>query len=144
MVYIRFAEEIKNAMIKHTLKECDKEVGGFLYGNIHRENDDIFFDVDALYYEDQVGSDNEFNFRLSYIYNAKKTLKNLKSQLLLGTYHSHGKYPAIFSNVDREQLQKYFGSNKITIIYSPGYGQLIGEYMDENGTSHKAKIMNIL
>lgn len=59
----------------------------------------------------------------------------------MGIYHSHRQYPAIFSEIDRNQLQKYFGSNKITMIYSPRYSQLIDEFMDENNMSHKAKIL---
>lgn len=57
------------------------------------------------------------------------------------TYHSHRQYPAIFSEIDRNQLQKYFWSNKITMIYNLRCSQSIGKFMDENNMSHKAKML---
>lgn len=141
MIYIKFYKEIKLEMIKHCMEVPSKECGGFLYGNIIKKNEDIFCEVDAIYYERRYGSDCDFNFALSYIYNAKKQLENLKSQYLIGTYHSHGLYPAIFSEVDRNQLQPYFGTNKITMIYSPAYSKLVGEYLDLNDESKKTKII---
>lgn len=141
MVYIRFVNQVKIAMIKHALEVPDKECGGFLYGNILQKNNDIICDIEGIYYERKFGSDCEFNFGLSYINNAKNVLKQLKSQLLLGTYHSHGIYPAVFSEIDRNELQKYFGPNKVTMIYSPAYSTIIGEFMDDHGKSHRAKII---
>ena len=52
-----------------------------------------------------------------------------------------GIYPAVFSDIDRNNLQKYFGENKITIVYSPKYSHLVGEFLDEDGKSYKAKIL---
>lgn len=141
MISIKFDEKVKLAMIKHTLENPNKECGGFLYGNLQNENNQIVCNVNGLYYEKIFGNDSEFNFSFSYIQNAKNMLKHLKSQILLGTYHSHGQYPAIFSDIDRNQLQRYFGANKITVIYSPKYSHLVGEFMDDNGKSHKCKIL---
>lgn len=141
MIYIIFDNTVKLKMINHMLYNPNKECGGFLYGNLCRFENDTLCNVNDIYYEKILGGDHDFNFRLSYIVNAKNMLKNLKSELLLGTYHSHGQYQAIFSDVDRNELQRYFGPNKITLIYSPRYSHLIGEFMDENGVSHKAKII---
>ncbi|HHW69144.1 MAG TPA: hypothetical protein GX747_02230 [Tenericutes bacterium] len=141
MIYIRFVNEVKLALIKHAQINPTRECGGFLYGKIVREKNNIICDIDAIYYENKLGSDCEFNFNLSYIENAKKVLKQLKSECLMGTYHSHGLYDATFSDVDRNKLQKFFGENKITMIYSPTYSQLVGEFLDENGISHKARIV---
>lgn len=141
MIYIRIDNKVKKAMISHALEDPNRECGGFLYGNYHRNNNDIFCDINGLYYEKIFGSENEFHFNFSYIVNAQAVLKQLESQSLMGTYHSHGQYPALFSETDRKQLQRYFGSNKITMIYSPGYSQLIGEFMDEDMVSHRTKIL---
>lgn len=141
MIYIRMDNRIKKAMIYHTLEDSNRECGGFLYGNYYQNADDIFCDIDGIYYEKIFGNENEFHFNFSYIVNALNVQKQLEPQLLMGTYHSHGQYPAVFSEIDRNQLQKYFGPNKITMIYSPRYSQLIGEFMDENNISHKAKIL---
>lgn len=141
MIYIRMDNKIKGIMIYHALKDPTRECGGFLYGNCFQDDNDIFCDIKGIYYEKLFGSKCEFCFGLSYIVNALKIANQFESQLLMGTYHSHGQYPAIFSDIDRNQLQKYFGPNKITMIYSPKYSQLVGEFMDENYVSHKARIL---
>lgn len=141
MFYIRIDDKVKQAMIYHTLENPTRECGGFLYGNYYQDINDIFCDINGIYYEKIFGSECEFRFGISYIVNALKAEKQLEPQMLMGTYHSHGQYPAIFSEVDRNQLQKYFGPNKITMIYSPRYSQLVGEFLDEDYVSHKAKIL---
>lgn len=138
--YIRFSDKIKRMMIKHTFDDPSKECGGFLFGSVSKEEDNVFCDVDAIYYEKRFGNDHEFTFGFSYIRNAYKAEK-IVGHKLIGTYHSHGNYPAVFSDIDRNNLQKYFGENKITIVYSPKYSHLVGEFMDEDGKSYKAKIL---
>lgn len=138
MIYVSFPKKLKLEIIKHCLEIPCKECDGFIYGNIIKENENIFCDVNGIYYERRYGSDCEFNFGLSYICNAKNQIKQFGS--LIGTYHSHGVYPAIFSEVDRKKLQQYFGPNKITMIYSPTYSNFIGEFLNESGESKKVKI----
>lgn len=128
-------------MIKHTRENPYKECGGFLYGTLEKSSKHIMCDIDAIYYEKKIGTNCEFVFDPIYILNAKNLLSQINSQEFLGTYHSHGQYKAMFSEIDRYQLQPFFGANKVTIIYSPAYSQLIGEFLDENGISHKAKIL---
>jgi proteasome lid subunit RPN8/RPN11 len=140
MYYIRFSENIKNMMIEHTLLNPTKECGGFLYGNVSNLDDDVFCDVDGIYYEDKVGTDRKFIFGLAYVCRALKKM-DLLNMDILGSYHSHGNYPAVFSDEDRDNLQKFFSSNKITIVYSPKYDQIVGEYMDNNFVCHEAKIL---
>lgn len=142
MYYIRFSDKVKRMMIKHTFNNPTIECGGFLYGNIVSEDDDLYCDVDAIYYEkDKIGDDCNFTFSFLYISRAYRMERNFDSLNLIGTYHSHGNYPALLSDVDRESLQKYFGKNKVTVVYSPKYSQIVGEYMDNDGCSHKMKIL---
>jgi proteasome lid subunit RPN8/RPN11 len=141
MIYIRFNENIKKVMLEHTFARPDRECGGFLYGRITKTRKDTFCDVDAIYYEKIYGSDSEFIFGCTYIYNGMEFSKNFDQMNFIGTYHSHGLYPAIFSEIDREKLQKHFGPDKLTIIYSPKYSQLVGEYLDTDGVSKRAKII---
>lgn len=140
MIYIRFNENIKKIMLEHTFARPDRECGGFLYGRINKIKEDIFCDIDAIYYEHLYATNSEFVFRCSYINNGIEFSK-LLNQNLIGTYHSHGIYPAVFSDIDREKLQKYFGPGKLTVVYSPKYSQLVGEYLDHDGISKKAKII---
>lgn len=140
MIRVRFVNDVKLAMINHMRMVPTRECGGFLYGRIVKEKNDIICEVDAIYYEDKLGTDSTFKFNLSYIANAKTVLRHLKSQVLLGTYHSHGIYPAELSDVDRQELQQFFGKNKITLVYSPKYSKIVCEYLDENGISHRVKV----
>ena len=140
--YIRFSDKIKKMMIKHTFNDPNIEGGGFWYGKVEKdlEAECVYCDVDGIYYEKRFGNDHEFTFGFTYIRNAYKAQKMVGYDLI-GTYHSHGIYPAVFSDIDRNNLQKYFGENKITIVYSPKYSHLVGEFLDEDGKSYKAKIL---
>lgn len=141
LYYIRFSDKIKKMLIKHTFENPTKECGGFLYGSLSEEGDKLFCDVDAIYYERFCGTDCKFVFGLNYVNRAKRYGLENGFNSIIGTYHSHGQYPAIFSDVDRNELQKYFGANKITVIYSPKYSQIVGDFLDRDGISHKAKIL---
>lgn len=143
MVYIEIYKSIKLELLKHCREVPHKECGGFLYGNMIQKYDDIICKIDYIYYEKRYGTSSEFNFGLSYIRNAQEHLEQLKSKILIGTYHSHGTYPAIFSQVDREQLQPFFGKNKITMIYSPSHGHLICDFLNKHGQNEKAKIITL-
>ena len=140
MYYIRFSENIRKMMIEHTFIDPTKECGGFLYGTVLEEKDDVYCDVDGIYYEDRIGTDSKFVFGLSYIWRALKNVTTINMDIL-GSYHSHGNYPAIFSEEDRENLQKFFSCNKITVVYSPKYDQIVGEYMDNDFVCHETKIL---
>ena len=141
MIKIRFLKSEKLKLIKHTFVDPTKECGGFLFGRIKHNSNDIVCDIDFIYYELLFGTAGEFNFNISYIARARSFVSNDYSTNLIGTYHSHGNYPASFSEIDRNKLQKYFGANKITMIYSPKTGKLIADFMDENYCSHKARII---
>lgn len=140
MYYIRFSKSIKDILVKHTLINPTKECGGFLYGSILKDKDDVFCDVDGIYYEDKIGTDNKFVFGFSYICRALKRMNDLNMDII-GSYHSHGIYPAILSDEDRSNLQRFFSTNKITIVYSPRYEEMVGEYMDDKCVCHNAKIL---
>lgn len=141
LYYIRFSNIIKETMIKHTFEDSTKECGGFLYGKLSESGNKLLCDVDAIYYEPLRGNDCKFVFGLSYINRARDYGLKEGFDPIIGTYHSHGQYPAVFSDDDRNALQKYFGINKITVIYSPKYSQIVGDFLDKDGISHKAKIL---
>lgn len=140
MYYIRFSKKIKEMLINHTLMNPDKECGGFLYGNISVIDNNLFCDVDGIYFEDKVGTEDKFVFGFSYICRGLKKMDELNMDIV-GSYHSHGNYPAILSDDDRKNLQKFFGSGKITVVYSPKYKEIVGEYMDYDSVCHKTKIL---
>ncbi|MBQ7105264.1 MAG: Mov34/MPN/PAD-1 family protein [Bacilli bacterium] len=139
---IRFSPKIRQALIEHTMKDPSKECGGFVYGKVWRTENGVMCDIDAIYYEDKKGTNNRFVFTPSYIRNGRKAAWKLEGMEFMGTYHSHGEYPARFSKEDRESLQAYFGRGKVTLIYSPKHKHLIGEFMDMDGKSYKAKLLS--
>lgn len=141
LYYIRFSDKIKRMMIEHTFKDPLHECGGFLYGDLTIEDNKTFCDVDAIYYENIIGTTSDFDFGFKYIIRA--LLKDGKEEYgkLIGTYHSHGQHLPYLSETDHNDLQKFFGANKVTVVYSPKYSKIVGEFLDENGISHKAKIL---
>lgn len=122
-------ELIIDVIIEHTLINPDLECGGYLYGNIINDNNLWKVYVDSCYYEkNRIGKETEYNFSLLYEINAKNY--SFQNNLnLIGCYHSHGNYNAIFSDVDRNILEKYWSSNKIVMIYSPSYNKLICDFV---------------
>lgn len=139
---IRFSPLIRDVLIDHAMKDPSKECGGFVYGKTWRTENGVMCDIDAIYYEDYKGTHNKFVFTPSYIKRGSTKVWKSDDISFIGTYHSHGNYPATFSPEDRECLQKYFGVGKVTLIYSPKYKNLIGEFMDIDGKSHKAKLLS--
>lgn len=139
--FIRFSDKVRKALIDHTMMDPTKECGGFVYGKTWRTKNGVMCDIDAIYYEDKKGTDNRFVFDPVYIRNGIKIAWELEGMSFMGTYHSHGQYPAKFSKIDREDLQQYFGRGRVTLIYSPKHKHLIGEFMDIDGKSHKAKLL---
>lgn len=138
---IRFSDKVRKALIDHTMKDPSRECGGFVYGKTWRTENGVVCDIDAIYYEDKKGTASKFVFDPIYIRNGLKAAWKLDGVNFMGTYHSHGQYPAKFSKEDREGLQKYFGTGRVTLIYSPKYKHLIGEFMDIDGKSYKAKLL---
>ncbi len=141
MYYLRFTEEVKKKLIKHTFINPNLECGGFLYGKLKRHGLDVICDVDDIYYENLTGDEANFRFRGFYVCHALE-YQILVNKDLLGTYHSHGQYPAVLSDVDHDELQQRFGKNGITVVYSPKYSQLVSEFLDRDGVSHRMKILS--
>lgn len=138
---VRFSERVKRMLIDHTFKDPFRECGGFLYGNLDISSDVTICDVNDIYYEDKLGTDHDFKFYYAYIIRALAKENRDGFENLIGTYHSHGQHPAFLSSVDHDELQKAFGSDKITVVYSPKYSQMIGEFLDKDGISHRVKIL---
>jgi len=139
--FVQFSERVKTLLINHTLEVPDKECGGFLYGNFIIAKHKLICDVQDIYYEKKYGTNNSFRFDFRYICNAIKREEELYPLKLLGSYHSHGENRAILSKVDRDELQKFFGVDKVTVVYSTKYNEMVCEYLDLNGESYKAKVL---
>jgi proteasome lid subunit RPN8/RPN11 len=140
---IKLHEAIENEIVKHTLINSELECGGYLYGCTKKTQDGIEVIVTDVYYEKLFGTDSHFVFGISYFSHAKNYLyeqRNLgRNIMLIGCYHSHGIYPAIFSEEDRI-LQKSWTGNQITIIYSPKYNELVGDVITNLGEVIEARI----
>jgi proteasome lid subunit RPN8/RPN11 len=139
--YIRFSEQVKKALIDHTMKDPTKECGGFLYGKTWRTENGVMCDIDAIYYEDRKGTHNRFCFDQIYMRNAYKAGWKMEDSSFLGTYHSHAQLPAKLSDIDRDSLIKYFGMGRIMLVYSPKYNRMVAEYVDVDKKTHKVKII---
>ena len=138
--YIRFSDQVKKALIEHTMKDPTKECGGFLYGKTWRTENGVMCDVDAIYYEDKKGTHNRFFFDQIYMRNGFKAGWKMEGSSFLGTYHSHAQFPAKLSDTDRDSLMKYFGVGRFMLVYSPKYDRMVAEYVDVDRKIHKAKI----
>ncbi|MDD2203091.1 MAG: Mov34/MPN/PAD-1 family protein [Bacilli bacterium] len=140
---IKLHETVFEAIINHTFINSELECGGYLYGCTKKTQDGIEVIVTDVYYEKLFGTDSSFTFGLSYFLRAKNYLyeqRNLgRNIMLIGCYHSHGIYPAVFSEEDRN-LQKSWTGNQATIIYSPKYNEMVGDVITNYGEVIEARI----
>lgn len=140
---IKLHEFVVNGIVNHTLINSKLECGGYLYGCSRRTKDGIETIITDMYYEKLFGTDRQFSFGITYLSRAKNYMYE-QQQLgrkikLVGCYHSHGLYQALFSPIDR-MLQKKWMGNQATIIYSPHDNEMIGDIIMRNGSVLEARI----
>jgi proteasome lid subunit RPN8/RPN11 len=137
---IKINMSVCQQMIKHIHLDVNRECGGYLFGYFNQSNGNIQIVVNGLYYERRWGKENSFLFSPLYEYNAKKCFESFNNAQLrmIGCYHSHAQYPAVFSAEDRE-LQRYWDNNQCTLIYSPKTREMIGDIIT-NGLVIPARI----
>jgi len=138
---IRIYREVLNELIKHCNIDREVECGGYLYGNYKKGKDSHAITINAIYSEEIFGTENKFNFPLSYEFRAKEYGKQIGRELI-GCYHSHGNYPAIFSHQDRI-LETHYMNNNTALIYSPIEDKLIGDIITTEGIVYSSRIIII-
>lgn len=140
---IKLHKVVYQAIIEHANINRELECGGYLYGYSKKTVNGIEVIITHMYYEKFFGTDRSFNYNLSYGVRAKSYQYVLQQQRrkikLIGCYHSHGIYPAIFSDEDR-MLQRVWAGNQATLIYSPYYDELVGDIIKSNGEVIQARI----
>lgn len=137
---IKIDREVMNQIITHANEYPTFERGGYLIGKKKNTEVGKLFIVSAIYCDEFIGSENRYlfanNTRNSIDDYCKKYLKGLK---VIGNYHSHGKYPAIFSSEDI-QMTASSPADYCQIIYSPAYNELVGKIHLQNDIIVDAKI----
>jgi proteasome lid subunit RPN8/RPN11 len=140
---IKIHEIIYDEIIKHANYNPTKECGGYLFGYCNKNDYKIELLVTDIYYERIIGKEASFFFGLVY---GNKAINYMHSQnnlgrpiKLIGCYHSHGIYPALFSEADRI-LEKAWSGNRAVIIYSPSDKQMIGDIISDTGIIIPARV----
>ena len=126
---IKINSQVLNEIITHCNINPNLECGGYLYGFYNNNYDNQIITINGIYYEKVFGTENSFIFsplyKLRAIHKASEIYR-INGGRLIGCYHSHANYPAIFSPTDRI-LEKRYASNKACLIYSPIDRELIGD-----------------
>lgn len=136
---IKINKTILKEIINHSKKNKFVEIGGYLLGKNIIYDDGIIIIVNGIYYEkNRFGSENRFNFSPLYLYNAIEFAK-INKMMIVGNYHSHAQYPALFSNDDRIMESK-MKNNTCAIIYSLVENRLIGDIIINNNIFIKSRI----
>lgn len=112
-------------IIMQSLKKANLERCGYLMGSKIINEDEILIIINGVYHDPRYYSEDACNFSILRLYEAKSYAESL-GLTVVGNYHSHGNYPAIFSLCDRE-MQMNFNNNECTLIYSPFENKLIGD-----------------
>ena len=130
---IIMSKHVIDAIINHSLCNPSLECGGYLYGKRKLINDTYHFYITAYYYDKNIlGTNDRFYFTFEQDLMAKIYTDSFNLDLI-GFYHSHGDFPSIPSNLDKENLEHYLKLDKISIIYSPKYNTICAHTILLNG-----------
>jgi len=137
---IKLHRFVLNEIVKHANKKSEFECCGFLIGNKILKDDELIIQVDGIYHDWKVGTEDHCVFSPLTLYKACEYAKQLQNgRTVIGNYHSHGMYPAEFSPVDR-QMQLQWADNKCTLIYSPQHNHIVGEIITRGKEAIPARI----
>lgn len=103
------------------------ECGGYLIGEIKEHENQINFIISAIFLDENQGTKNRYCFfelTRKYLENYCKT--NMSNYKVIGNFHSHGEYHAIFSKEDKI-MEENSPNNYCHLIYSPKYNEITCE-----------------
>lgn len=127
---IKINDLVLDTLIEHCNMNPNLECGGYLFGKYKSTCTDKIVTITGIYYEKIFGTENHFTFSPLYKMRALskgKEIYRINGSKFIGCYHSHGKYIAQFSDVDRCMEISHYRSNKAALIYSPIENKLIGD-----------------
>ena len=111
-----------------------RECGGFLIGNIARDpvTGACLVQVRELYEEkERTGTSSSFTFTPDYVMNAVRYVKkNCPESRIIGNIHSHGRFEAFWSGVDR-QMMRQAREDSLYLVVSPRYGTWEALFKDQ-------------
>jgi len=141
---IKIKKDVLDTIVYHANLNNTLECGGYLYGYSKKTVDGIEIIVVDVYAEKILGQHNSFNFDPNYerraIYYLNENWWGLNKKIaLIGNYHSHGKYKALFSKEDRK-AQEMWMNNRIALLYSPKYNEIIGDIIRKDGSVLQARV----
>ncbi len=140
---IKIRGMILDELIKHCNINPNLECGGYLFGKFKNTDTDTIVTINGIYYEQIFGREDHFTFSPLYkarALNRGKEIYRLNGSKFIGCYHSHGKYPALFSDTDRIMEILHYTSNKAALIYSPMEDKLIGDIVTSTKEIRAARI----
>ena len=121
---------VLDKMLEHCNMNTGLECGGYLFGRYRSTLTDSIITINGIYYEKVFGAEDHFTFSPLYKMRAiakGKEIYRINGSKFIGCYHSHGRYPAIFSDTDRIMEILHYSSNKAALIYSPIEDRLVGD-----------------
>lgn len=135
---IKINDMVLDTLIGHCHMNPNLECGGYLFGRYKSTYTDSIITITGIYYEKIFGTENHFTFSPLYKMRAlskEKEIFRINGSKFIGCYHSHGKYIAKFSDVDRCMEIGHYRSNKAALIYSPIEDKLIGDIIAHDSIS---------
>lgn len=140
---IKINGQILDEIIKHCNVNKELECGGYLFGRFKNTYTDSIVTITGIYYEKVFGTEDHFTFSPLYkmrAMNKSKEIYRINGSKFIGCYHSHGKYVAQFSDIDRAMELNHYCSNKVALIYSPIEDKLIGDIITSSREIREARI----
>lgn len=140
---IKINDIILDQIIEHCNINTGLECGGYLFGRFKNTYTDSIVTITGIYYEKVFGTENRFTFSPLYkmrALNRGKEIYRINGAKFIGCYHSHGKYAAQFSDIDRSMELNHYSSNKVALIYSPAEDKLIGDIITTSKEIKESRI----
>ena len=116
------------------------ECGGYLIGKIKENENQMTFIITAAFLDENQGTKNRYHFfELTRKYLEEYCKVHMKNYKIIGNFHSHGEYQAIFSKEDKI-MEENSPNNFCHLIYSPKYEEINGEIHIDGKKTAKARV----
>ena len=123
-------------------RDISRECGGFFIGSVAQDavSGRPLVSVTDCYVENRFGTAGNFEFTTDYIMNAVKYIRrNCPGSHLIGNWHSHGIFPAFWSDTDYMMMQQA-RENCFYMVVSPSHGTWEAVYKDMDFHFHTCSL----
>ena len=143
---VRISDSVAKKMIDLVEGDRKHECGGLLIGTlcVDRITGNKVVFVTDMYTDGEYGGSAEYTFTPEVQTKALCYIREKYGRMarVVGTMHSHGQFPAFFSQVD-DRMMRSLGGDLIHMVISPSSSKFVLTLYDREGTYHHDVFLNM-